>query len=120
MITPMKNLPDGVLGFSAEGTIEDKDYKSVLIPAVEKALEKGGKIRFLYFLGPAFEKYAAGAMWDDTLFGARHYFDFEKIACVTDHDVLATMIKSFGFLFPAAIRVFAVKDLEAAKAWLAE
>lgn len=120
MLTPMKDLPEGVLGFSAEGIVEDEDYKSVLIPAIEEALEKRGKIRFLYLLGPAFEKYAAGAMWDDTLFGARHYFDFEKIACVTDHDVLATMVKSFGFVFPAAIRVFAVKDLEAAKAWLAE
>jgi hypothetical protein len=35
-------------------------------------------------------------MWDDTLSGARHYFDFEKIACVTGHDVVAAMARSFG------------------------
>jgi len=120
MLKPISDLPKGVVGFSAEGTVTGKDYRDVLIPTVEKALEKGGKIRFLYVLGPGFESYAPGAMWDDTLFGARHYFDFEKIACVTDHDVYAAMIRSFGVLMPAAVRVYSVKELEAAKAWLAE
>lgn len=120
MLTKMKYLPEGVIGFSAEGTVTDADYKSVLIPTVEEALKDGGKIRFLYFLGPEFQGYAAGAMWDDTLFGARHFFDFEKIACVTDHEAYATMTRSFGFLIPAEVRVFQVKELDAAKDWLAE
>ena len=120
MLVPVKDLPSGVIGFSAEGIVTGEDYKNVLIPTVEKALEKGGKIRFLYVLGPDFKTYAPGAMWDDTLFGARHYFDFEKIASVTDHEVYAAMIRSFGVLMPAAVRVFAVKDIDAAKAWLAE
>ena len=88
MLTTMTDLPDGVIGFSAEGTVTDADYKTVLIPAVEDTLKAGGKVRLLYFLGPQFEKYAPGAMWDDTMFGARHYFDFEKVACVTDHELL--------------------------------
>lgn len=120
MLTSIENLPDGVVGFSAEGTVTDDDYKTVLIPAIEAALKAGGKIRFLYVLGPDFKNYAAGAMWDDSLLGARHYFDFEKIACVTDHEVFAAMIKGFGFLMPAEVRVFPVGELEAAKAWLAD
>jgi hypothetical protein len=120
MLKPISDLPSGVIGFAAEGTVTDEDYKTVLIPTVEKALEKGGKIRFLYVLGPDFKTYAPGAMWDDTLFGARHYFDFEKIACVTDHEIIAAMVRSFGILMPAAVRVFAANELEAAKAWLAE
>lgn len=88
-LVPLKDLPRSVIGFSAEGTVTGEDYKTVLIPAVEEALTSGGKIRFLYVLGPDFKTYAPGAMWDDTLFGARHYFDFEKIACVTDHEVYA-------------------------------
>lgn len=120
MLKPMSDLPDGVVGFAAEGTVTDDDYKAVLIPAVEEALKSGGKIRLLYYLGPEFTKYAPSAMWDDTMFGARHYFDFEKIACVTDHEIYAAMVRSFNFLMPAAVRVFAVQDLDAAKAWLAE
>lgn len=120
MLKPISHLPSGVIGFSAEGTVTDADYKNVLIPSVEDALRAGGRIRFLYVLGPDFKAYAPGAMWDDTVFGARHYFDFEKIACVTDHETVAAMVRTFGFLMPAMVRVFAVRDLDAAKAWLAE
>jgi len=120
MLKPMTDLPAGVVGFAAEGTVTDDDYKTVLIPAVEDALASGGKVRLLYYLGPGFVKYAPSAMWDDTLFGARHYFDFEKIACVTDHEVYAAMVRSFNFLIPAAIKVFPVAELDAAKAWLGE
>jgi hypothetical protein len=120
MLKPMIDLPEGVIGFSAEGTVTDADYKNVFIPSVEDALKPGGKVRLLYVLGPDFRTYAPGAMWDDTLFGARHYFDFERIACVTDHAIIAAMVRSFGILMPAAVRVFAVKELQAAKAWLAE
>jgi SpoIIAA-like len=120
MLTAMKDLPKDVIGFSAEATVTDEDYKTVLIPAVEAALKNGGKIRLLYYLGPGFNTYAAGAMWDDGMFGIRHYFDFEKIACVTDNETYAMMVRSFGFLIPAAVRAFPVKDLEAAKTWLAE
>ncbi len=120
MITVMDGLPKGVIGFSAEGVVTDVDYKSVLIPETEKALKREGKLRFLYFLGPQFRSFAAGAMLDDTLFGARHFFDFEKIAFVTDNQTFAAIVHGFGFLMPAAVRTFAVEDLEAAKAWLAE
>ena len=120
MLKTMKDLPEGVIGFSAEGTVTDEDYKTVLIPKVEDALMADGKVRLLYVLGPKFDKYAPGAMWDDTLFGVRHYFDFEKIACVTDHEIYAAMIRSFNFLMPAAVKVFPFAELEAAKAWLAE
>ncbi len=120
MLTPMTDLPNGVIGFSAEGTVTDEDYKTVLIPTVEQALRKGGKIRLLYYLGPDFKTYAPGALWDDSLFGARHYFDFEKIACVTEHEIFTAMVKAFGVLMPAAVRAFPVSELDAAKAWLAE
>ena len=33
----MNDLPDTVLGISAEGTVTGADYQTVLIPAVEKS-----------------------------------------------------------------------------------
>lgn len=120
MLTAITDLPKGAIGFSAAGTVTDEDYKKILIPTVEEALKTGGKIRFLYVLGPDFKGYAAGAMWDDSAFGMRHYFDFERIACVTDNEIYATMAKGMSFLMPAMVRVFSMKDLDAAKAWLAE
>ncbi len=120
MLTPMKDLPSGVIGFSAEGTVTGEDYETVLIPTLENALKEGDKIHLLLYLGPEFKTYAPGALWDDSRFGVRHFFDFERIACVTDNELFTAMFKGLGFLMPATMRAFPVNELEAAKAWLAE
>lgn len=38
MLKIMNNLPDNVLGVSAEGKITEKDYETVLIHAITNAL----------------------------------------------------------------------------------
>lgn len=119
MITELKDTPGGVLGFSLEGKVVAQDYRDVLIPVTESALKAGHKLRLLVVAGPTFEGYAPGAMWDDTGFGLKHFFDFEKIALVTDHEAYRTMVRGVGVLMPAEIEVFAAKDIEAAKSWLA-
>jgi hypothetical protein len=120
MLTVMKDLPEGVVGFSAEGNVTDEDYKTVLIPAVEAAIEKHKSVHLLYYLGPDFKHFGTAAMWDDAMFGMRHFFDFGRIAVVTDHEALAMMVRSFGLMMPAAVRVFPTDKLEAAKAWLGD
>lgn len=120
MITELKDLPAGLLGFSLEGTVTADDYHKVLIPVAESALKAGGKLRLLILAGHEFKGYAAGAMWDDAGFGFKHFFDFERIAFVTDNETYGTMVRTFGVIMPAMTRVFSVADLAAAKAWLAE
>jgi SpoIIAA-like len=120
MITELTDMPASVIGFSLEGMVSAEDYEKILIPAIASALKAGHKLRLLVVMGPEFQGYALGAMWDDAAFGLRHFFDFEKIACLTDNETYGTMVRSFGFLMPAMVRVFPVKDAEAAKAWLAE
>lgn len=39
MLRIMNDLPDNILGVSAEGKITGTDYETVLIPAVEKILK---------------------------------------------------------------------------------
>jgi hypothetical protein len=119
MITELKDMPGGVLGFSLEGKVVAQDYHDVLIPVTESALKAGHKLRLLVVAGPRFEGYAPGAMWDDTGFGLKHFFDFERIAFVTDNETYRTMVRTVGFLMPAEVQVFTVKDTEAARTWLA-
>ncbi|MCP4383803.1 MAG: STAS/SEC14 domain-containing protein [Hyphomicrobiales bacterium] len=120
MIVELKDLPKELLGFSMEGTVKAADYHAVLIPVAENALKAGGKLRLLIFAGPKFQGYEAGAMWDDAGFGFKHFFDFQKIAFVTDNETYGTMVRAFGVMMPARLRVFAVADLDSAKTWLAE
>lgn len=118
MITEITGMPGRVLGFSLEGKVTKEDYHDVLIPKAEEALQAGHKLRLMIVAGPAFEGYEPGAMWDDTAFGLRHFFDFERIAFVTDNEAYGAAVHAVGFLMPAMVQVFSVKDTEKAKDWL--
>ena len=119
MLTPIWGLPEGTVGFEAAGHVTDKDYKERLIPALDAAIEEHGKIRFLFLLGSKFEGYDPMAMFDDTMFGLKHMSDFERIAVVTDDQMIGGMLRTFAPMLPSDTKVFPVKDLSAAKQWLA-
>jgi SpoIIAA-like len=118
MITIMKHMPIGTLGFEATGKVTKEDYEDVLVPAVTAALERGD-VRLLYVLGDGFESYSPGAMWSDTRLWAGHRSAWERVAVVTDVDWVENAIKAFGWLMPGRIRVFDDDDVDKAKLWLA-
>ncbi len=120
MIELIADMPDGTLGFEARGEVSGEDYERVLIPAIERALEGHEKVRLLYLLGERFEGYSAAAMWDDAKVGMEHLLSWERIALVTDHEAYAKLVRGFGFLIPAKVRVFPLSGLDDAKAWLGE
>ena len=112
-------LPDAVIGFEADGEVRAGDYKSVLDPAVEAALEDHDKIRLLYVLSDEFDGYSGGAMWEDTKVGVSHWSKWEEIALVTDHKAYKDGVKAFEWMMPCEMKVFAVADLADAKTWVA-
>jgi hypothetical protein len=119
MLTPMPDLPPGVLGFDARGRVTPQDYRDVLVPALDNEVERNGRVRFVFHLGPDFEGYTPGALWDDLKLSVRHFKHFEKIAIVTDGKWIARFMKTLGALFPAEVLVFREHDLETAKRWAA-
>jgi SpoIIAA-like len=120
MIEMLEGFPEDVVTFRAEGEVSGDDYEQVLVPAVEQRLADHEKIRLLYVLGEEFTGYSAGAMWDDAKVGMEHLFSWERIALVTDHDMYSRMVKGFGFLVPAHVKVFGTAEFEAAKDWVSE
>lgn len=118
MIEALTGLPDGVLGFEASGKVTGDDYENVLVPAIEAAVG-GEKLHMVYVLGEGFEGYSAEAMWDDAKIGMRHPFSFEKVAVVTDDETYSRMIRTFGFMMPAEVRVFALAERDEAIGWAA-
>ena len=120
MIELITDLPDDVLGIEARGEVTGEDYEQVLIPAVERQLERQAKIRLLYVLGSEFGGYSAAALWDDAKIGMEHPFSWERIAVVTDNDDYRRLVKGFGFMVPGKVRVFDLVELDAARAWISE
>ena len=120
MFTPIDRLPLGVLGVEAHGRITRKDRSGVLSPRIDSARKLGSKVKLLYVTGADFVGYDEGGVFDDAVFGTRHFTDFDRIAFVSDEGPHARAVEELDGLMPATIRRFGRRDVDAAKAWLAE
>lgn len=119
MIRMLSGLPDNVVGFEAVGEVRGSDYKDVLLPALDQALESQQRIRLLYVLGAEFKGYSGGAMWQDTKLGFEHLRAWEKMAIVTDTGWVRDGVKAFGWMVPGAVKTYPTDALDAATAWVA-
>ncbi len=84
MFEPIDGLSDAVVGVRARGKIHVDDYRGTLIPAVEALIAREGKARVLIVLGPEWEGYSTGAMFDDAKLGVEHLKEWERFALVSD------------------------------------
>ncbi len=119
MFDVMKDVPQGVIGIAAKGTVQTQDYEKVLIPLVQGKLAANEKLRLLMQFGPEFTGYTAGAMWEDGKFGFGHLRDFDMIAVVTDTAWLRHAVEMFAPFLSCPVRVFPVNEAAAAKTWVA-
>jgi len=119
MMKLLTHLPDFVVGVSAAGQIDATDYETVLIPAIDSALQRHKRIRVLYQLTPAFEGFTAGAVWDDSKLGLAHLKAWERIAVVTDVPWVANAARMFAFLLPGLVKVFSNAEQSDAEKWIA-
>jgi hypothetical protein len=118
MITILGDFPVNVLALNCSGQVTERDYATVVIPAVEKALTSLGWLRLYYQIGPTFTGFEPGAMWDDFLVGVDHLSRWERVAVVTDLEWVKFATRAFGFLLPGKAKVFALADADAARAWI--
>jgi hypothetical protein len=118
MIEMMTDLPENVIGFTAQGRVTADDYEQRIVPAVEAALDKADRVRLLYHLGTDFDGFEAGALWEDAKVGLGHLAAWERIALVTDVDWIRMATKALGFAMPGEVRVFTNAELASAREWL--
>jgi len=120
MLKIIDDLPDNVLGVSAEGKITGTDYETVLIPAVEEKIKAYKEIRMLYRLGNNFTGFDLNAMLDDAKMGMKHLSAWERVALVSDHELINTFAKFFGYMLSCELRIFKDSELEEAIKWISE
>jgi len=106
-------------GFRASGELTSDDYRTVLVPAVEAALQSQDKLRLLYLLCDDVTGFSAGVAWQDTKVGMEHVTRWEKIAVVTDKEWLRHSVNIFRYLIPGEIKAFAAAKEADARAWIA-
>lgn len=118
MIELIPDLPANVVGAVAKGKVTHEDYDHVLIPEVESKFRLRRKVRLLYFLGPEFEEFTAGAIVDDATVALKHFGDWEKVAIVTDVSWLRSASKAVAFLIPCPVRIYPNSELGIALDWV--
>lgn len=118
MIEQLKNFPENVLAFVCEGRVTKEDYKSALIPAVESALSKAGKLRLYYETAADFAGLETGAIWEDFRVGVEHITRWERIAVVSDVEWIRHTMQFFGFLMPGTVKLFSRSDAANAREWI--
>jgi hypothetical protein len=119
MFIEIDDLPPGAIGFVASGRITADERLSVLEASFREAVARGERVRLLYVAGPDFEGYDRGGLYDDAVFGSRHFRDFERIAFVADDGPYNRAVHAMEGLIPAELRVFAPAEMPVARAWLA-
>ena len=118
MLKPLEGLPDGVIGFEADGEIEAADYQDVLLPAVRGVWDRGEDVR-LVLVFPRWDGMSSGAGWQDIKMGFEHLRRWKRIALVTDLDWMITVTSLFGWMTPGELKHFPLAEREAAIAWAA-
>jgi hypothetical protein len=118
MIRTLDDLPDGVIGFEADGEIRAEDYATILIPAVKQTRADGGDIRIVLVF-PTFDGLSAGATWQDLRMGVEHLTHWKKIALVTDVEWMMHLSRLFGWMTPGEFKHFPLNERDAAVAWAA-
>jgi hypothetical protein len=119
MLRQMDDMPTGTVGFEAVGEVEDDDWERAVEPVLRREMADGHKVRLLYLLGAESRGVEGDAMGEDAGFRARHATSFERVAVVSDEDWMRPALRALSFLMPGKAKGFHVRDLPAAKAWLA-
>ena len=120
MIELLDDLPAGVIGVRAVGTVTAADYREVLDPAIDAALEERGTLDLVIVIDDEFDHYSLGAMLEDAKLLGRPLGAWDRAAFVTDRDVLTGLAVAFGGLVPGEFRVFPLERKDEAIAWVAE
>ncbi len=120
MFMRIDDLPAGCVGVVASGEVTANDRSLVLEPSIAGAVESAGRVRLLYVAGADFAGYDRGGLYDDAVFGTRHFNHFDRIAFVANDGPYQRAVLAMNGLMPARLRVFGLAEIAAAEEWLKE
>ncbi len=110
------DLVAGVMSVTVSGKLEKEDYET-FNKEFDSMLSVHDRIRLLVELKD-FHGWTAGAAWEDTKMGVRHYSDIERLAIVGENKWQKGMTLFVKPFTRAEVRYFDASDAKAAHAWV--
>ncbi|QDU74562.1 hypothetical protein Pan97_15710 [Bremerella volcania] len=107
-----------VMEVDVTGKLTKEDYGQ-LVPATDKLIKEHGKIRILFVMHD-FHGWSAGAMWEDTKFGLKHFTHIERLGIVGEtkwEHGMAVFCRPFTM---AKMHYFDASKIDEARKWITE
>ena len=121
MLRRIPDVPEGIDALTAVGTLTRQDYEQSIEPILDEARRSGRRIRLLIEIGPEYDGYTAGALWEKTAHSFRSPSLLRLLdgyAVVSDLRWLHEWSHLTAFLLPFPLRVFGNDERADAIAWL--
>ena len=118
MIERLTNLPPGISGVKADGTITKEDYERAVVPLLDEARREGKRLRVLCELAPGFQGVTPSGAWEDLKLGLRSIRRFDGCAVVTNIAWMREATRLAAFFMPCPIQAFSSSDRARAIDWL--
>ncbi|MBL7911532.1 MAG: STAS/SEC14 domain-containing protein [Bacteroidia bacterium] len=120
MMYQILDLPPNMIGFKAEWKVTKKDFEEVVIPCVEKHVEKMGQINYMLVLKTSVRDFTFFAWIKDVLMGLRHITKWNRAAIITDSKLIKFFTMIFSFLVPGEFKAFPHKEIKRAINWVSK
>ena len=122
MIKRLEDMPEGTVGFEFSGDVTGQEYREVLEPPLEGAVESG-EVRLLLQTAADFDGMKLGARIEDAKtnfrLGVAHRKAWKRVAIVSDSDWLRSSFRVWSHFVPVDMKIFALAEAADARAWVA-
>jgi len=121
VVERMADMPAGVIGLRASGKLTRDDYREVLEPALQEAVDTGAAR--VVFVIDSYEGLEGRALIEDLKTGLRVELhdrkQWKRLGVVTNQERIGKAMHLFAWAMPGDLRVFELDELDEAKSWAA-
>jgi hypothetical protein len=120
MLQVINDLPPHVIGIHGFSDVTETEYRDSLVPLIDDLLKRNKKINFILILESDIKNFTFDSWLINVNIGFNYFWDWNKIAVVTDQGGLFIYSDIFKIFIPGKFRKFALNELDKAFKWVAE
>jgi len=117
MLRLIPDLPPHVAGLHAFSEVSETEYEDALIRIISEQLSRNHKINFVLILETNIKNFVSGAWCGNTKIGLKYFFDWGRVALVTDQKGILGYSDLFKYIIPGKFKYFPLDDLADGIKW---
>ena len=118
MMYQILDLPPNMIGFKAAWKVTKKDFEEVVVPCVEKHVEKMGHINYMLVLGDSIKNFTFFTWLKDVLMDLKHLTKWNRAAIVSNSKIIKVLTAVFSFFIPGEFKAFRRQEIKNAIKWV--